>query len=84
MDQVKKLLEEGALTKDDLLALATCSSCGPDPPAIKQLTKGQGNDEWLKARASRVTASDCAAICVSSASSKLRAKNRHHADPLPG
>lgn len=84
MEEVKKLLAEGKLKRDDLLTLASCTSCGPDPPPLKQLTKGQGNDEWLKARASRVTASDCAAICVSSASSKLRAKNRHHADPLPG
>ena len=83
MEEVKKLLAEGKLNRDDLLTLASCTSCGPDPPALKQLTKGQGNDEWLKARASRVTASDCAAICVSSASS-LRAKNSHHTDLLPG
>lgn len=65
MDEVKKLLEEGKLNRDDLLKLAKCEACPDEPLLIQQVTKGQGNDEWLKARQGRVTASDCAAICVS-------------------
>lgn len=80
MEEVKRLLAEGKLNRDDLLQLAKCESCPDEPLVIEQVTKKQGNEEWLKAREGRVTASDCAAICVSSASAKLKAKNRFVAD----
>ena len=84
MEEVKRLLKEGKVSCDDLRSLATCASCGPDPLPLDQVTKDQRSEAWLKAREGRVTASDCAAICVSSASWKWGVKNRFHADPAPG
>ena len=76
MDQVKALLADGSVTPADLLVLARCPTCGDDPPTFKQACKDQRSEEWIEARSGRLTASDCAAVCVSSASSKLCAKNR--------
>ena len=84
MDEVKRLLKEGKVTPDQLREAATCPSCPPTPLTLDQVTKDQRSEAWLKAREGRVTASDCAAICVSSAHWKWRAKNRFHADHTPG
>lgn len=74
MDQVKALLADGSVTPADLLVLARCPTCGDDPPTFKQACKDQRSEEWIQARSGRLTASDAAAVCVSSASSKLCAK----------
>ncbi len=66
MDQVKALLETGEVSADDLKTLLTCKACNCDAPTFDQQTKDQRSDAWLKARSGRVTASDCAAVCVSS------------------
>lgn len=65
MDKVKELIDKGEVTRDELINLAKCSECGDHPPTFDQLTKDQRSEAWLKAREGRVTASDCAAICVS-------------------
>lgn len=65
MEQVKELIAKGEVTRDDLIKLAKCSECGDHAPTFEQLTKDQRSEAWLKAREGRVTASDCAAICVS-------------------
>lgn len=66
MEQVKALLESGEVSPDDLKTLLTCKACNCEPPTFDQQSKDQRSDAWLKARSGRVTASDCAAVCVSS------------------
>lgn len=65
METIKELLAKGEVSRDDLLHLATCAECGDDAPVFDQVTKDQRSKDWLEARKGRVTASDCAAICVS-------------------
>ena len=65
MEQVKALLEKGEVSPDDLKTLLTCKACNCDAPVFEQQTKDQRSEAWLKARSGRVTASDCAAVCVS-------------------
>lgn len=66
MEQVKSLLASGEVTADELKTLLTCKACNCEPPVFEQQTPDQRSEGWLKARSGRVTASDCAAVCVSS------------------
>lgn len=66
MEQVKSLLASGEVTADELKTLLTCKACNCDAPVFEQQTPDQRSEGWLKARSGRVTASDCAAVCVSS------------------
>lgn len=66
MEQVKSLLESGEVTADELKTLLTCKACNCDAPVFAQQTPDQRSEGWHKARSGRVTASDCAAVCVSS------------------
>lgn len=66
MDKVKEMMDNGQLTASDLQSLLTCKDCNCDAPVFVQQTTDQRSDGWLQARSGRVTASDCAAVCVSS------------------
>lgn len=63
MDQVKALLAEGKVTAEDLMKVAKCAQCC-EPLSFDEACKDQRSDSWHKARGGRITASDCAAICV--------------------
>lgn len=64
MEQVQALLKDGKVTAEDLIKIAKCSKCC-SPLTFDQACKDQRSESWHKARGSRITASDCAAICVS-------------------
>jgi len=66
MEKVKELLDSGELTPNDLKTLLTCKECNCDAPVFNQETPDQRSEGWHRARSGRVTASDCAAVCVSS------------------